>query len=81
MNQLKNVKIQNSETILSYFTRISQIKEKLEAIGDNVKEVEVGIATLNGIPRIHSFMEYIQEGISLLSTYYGKNAHKKNLSS
>ena len=27
-NQLKNVKIQNAETIQSYFTRVSQIKEK-----------------------------------------------------
>ena len=26
-NQLKNVKIQNDETIQSYFTRVSQIKE------------------------------------------------------
>ena len=26
-NQLKNVKIQNEETIQSYFTRVSQIKE------------------------------------------------------
>ena len=26
-NQLKNVKIQNSETMQSYFTRVSQIKE------------------------------------------------------
>ena len=26
-NQLKNVKIQNAETIQSYFTRVSQIKE------------------------------------------------------
>ena len=31
-NQLKNVKIQNSETILSFFTRVSQIKEQLEAV-------------------------------------------------
>ena len=30
-NQLKNVKIQNAETIQSYFTRVSQIKEQLEA--------------------------------------------------
>ena len=28
--QLKNVKIQNVETIQSYFTRVSQIKEQLE---------------------------------------------------
>ena len=30
--QLKNVKIQNAETIQSYFTRVSQIKEQLEAV-------------------------------------------------
>ena len=35
-NQLKNVKIQNSETIQSYFTRVAQIKEKLEADEENV---------------------------------------------
>ena len=29
---LKNVKIQNVETIQSYFTRVSQIKEQLEAV-------------------------------------------------
>ena len=28
-NQLKNVKIQNAETIQSYFTRVSQIKEQI----------------------------------------------------
>ena len=28
-NQLKNVKIHNSETIQSYFTRVAQIKEQL----------------------------------------------------
>ena len=31
--QLKNVKIQNAETIQSYFTSVSQIKEQLEAMG------------------------------------------------
>ena len=31
-NQLKNVKIHNAETIQSYFTRVSQIKEQLEAV-------------------------------------------------
>ena len=31
-NQLKNVKIHNSETIQSYFRRVSQIKEQLEAV-------------------------------------------------
>ena len=31
-NQLKNVKIQNAETIQSYFTGVSQIKEQLEEV-------------------------------------------------
>ena len=48
--QIKDVKIQIPERIQSYFTRISQIKEKLEAIGDNVEEVEADITTLNGLP-------------------------------
>ena len=34
--QLKDVKMQILESIQSYFTRISQIKEQLEAIEDNV---------------------------------------------
>ena len=35
-NQLKNTKIQNLETIQSYITRVSQIKEQLEAVEENV---------------------------------------------
>ena len=49
-NQLKNVKIQNAETIQSYFTRVSQIKEQPEAIEEEVQNVEVLITTLNGLP-------------------------------
>ena len=44
-NLLKNVKIQNAKTIQSYFTRVSQIKEQLEEV-----EEEVVITTLNGLP-------------------------------
>ena len=47
--QLKNVKIQNAETIHSYFTRVSQIKEQLVVIKE-VKNAEVVISTLNGLP-------------------------------
>ena len=35
-NQLKSVKIQKDETMQSYFTRVSKVKEKLEAIGDMI---------------------------------------------
>ena len=50
-NHLKSVKAQNSETMQSYFTRVSQIKEQLEAIGDMVEETKVLMTTLNGLPR------------------------------
>ena len=49
--QLKNVKIQNAETIQSYFTRVSQIKEKIEAVEEEVENTEVVISTLNGLPK------------------------------
>ena len=49
-NYLKNVKIQNAETMQSYFTRVSQIKKQLEAVKEEVNNAEVVIATLNGLP-------------------------------
>ena len=49
-NQLKNVNIQNVETIQSYFTRVSQIKEQIEAVKEEFKNEKVVIATLNGLP-------------------------------
>ena len=57
-NQLKNVKIQNSETIKYYFTRVSQIKEHLESVEENVKEGEIVMNTLNDLPR--SWDSFIQ---------------------
>ena len=39
-NQLKNVKIQNAETIQSYFTRVSQIKEQLEEVDEEVENAK-----------------------------------------
>ena len=44
-NQLKNVK-----TIQAYFTRVSQIKEQLETVEEEVENAEVVITTLNGLP-------------------------------
>ena len=49
-NQLKNVKIQNVETIHSYFTRVSQIKKQLEAVDEEMENGEIVITTLNGLP-------------------------------
>ena len=57
-NQLKNVKIQNAETIQSYFTRVSRIKEQLEAVDEEVENAEIVMTTLNGLPR--SWDSFIQ---------------------
>ena len=57
-NQLKNVKIQNAKTIQSYFTRVSQIKEQLEAVDEEVENVDIVMTTLNGLPR--SWDSFIQ---------------------
>ena len=59
-NQLKNVKIHNADTIQYYFIRISQIKEQLEAVDEEVENAEIVITTLNGLPRSwDSFMQVI----------------------
>jgi hypothetical protein len=56
--QLKSVKMQSSETIQSYFTRVSRIREQLESIGDTFEEAELVMTTLNGLPR--SWESFIQ---------------------
>jgi hypothetical protein len=38
--QLKNTKMQKGETVQDYFSRVSQFKEQLDAIGDNLDEDE-----------------------------------------
>ena len=57
-NQLKNVRIQNAETIQSYFTRVSQIREQLEAVDEEVENTEIVMTSLNGLPR--SWDSFIQ---------------------
>jgi hypothetical protein len=49
--QLKSIRMQKGETIQEYFSRISQFKEQLEAIGDTLDEDELIITTLNGLTR------------------------------
>ena len=67
-NQLKNVKIQNLETIQSHFTRVSKIKEKVEAIEDNVEEGYIVMTTLNCLPRLwNSFIQGICARRKLIS--------------
>ena len=67
--QLKDVKMHMSKSIQSYFTRVSQIKEELEAIGDNVEEPEVEMTILNGIPS--SWESFIQGICPRINPTYG----------
>ena len=59
-NQLKNVKIQNAETIQYYLKRASQIKEQLEAVDEEVENAQIVMTTLNGLPRS---WDYFIQGI------------------
>ena len=47
--QLKSTKMSKGESIQDYFTRVSQFKEKLEAIGDSLDEDELVMTALNGL--------------------------------
>ena len=49
-HQLRNVMMDKSRTVCSYFTRASHIKDQLVAIGDPVEEKELVLTTLNGFP-------------------------------
>ena len=79
--QLKDVKMQISKSIQSYFLRIYQIKKQPLAIGDNVEEEKVEITTLNGLPSSwESFIQVIcfirkltNRGLHIIrSSTYGK---------
>ena len=48
---MKNVKIQNEETLHSYLIRVSQIREQLEEVDEEVENAEIVMSTLNGLPR------------------------------
>ena len=49
--QLKSTKLSHGESIHDYFTRVSQFKEQLEAIGDKLDEDELVMTALNGLTR------------------------------
>ena len=48
---MNDVKIENAETIQSYFIRVSKIKEQLEAMEEEVENGEIVMNTLNGLLR------------------------------
>jgi len=49
-NQLRNMKMENSESVTSYLMRVSQIKDQRAVIGDVISDKELVTTTLNGFP-------------------------------
>ena len=68
-SQLKNVKIQKAETIQSYFTKVSQTKEQLEAVDEEVENTEIVMTNSNGLPRSwDSFIQGVYARINLVTS-------------
>jgi hypothetical protein len=57
-HQLKKVMMNKSDTVSTYFMRISQIKDQLEAIVDSMDDEEIVTTTLNGFP--YSWAAFVQ---------------------
>ena len=53
--QLISTKMSKGESIHEYFTRVSQLKEQLEAIEDKIDEIELVMTSLNGLTRPRDF--------------------------
>jgi hypothetical protein len=66
--QLKNAKMRKGEIVHNYFSRVSQFKEQLEAIGNNLDEDELIMTALNGLTRPWD---------AFVQTIYGKNVFKE----
>jgi hypothetical protein len=47
---LRNMKMENSESVTSYIMRVSHIRDELAAIGDVISKKELVTTTLNGVP-------------------------------
>ena len=76
---MKEVKIQNAETMQSYFTRVSQIKEQLEAVSE---EYISGDGHLEWPPKIMGFIHVrnvCQKEVITFSRLW-KSTHKKKIS-
>ena len=63
--QLKSTKMSHGESIQDYFTRVSQIKEQLESIGEKLDKYVMVMTSLNGLTRPSGFIhsnDVCQEG-------------------
>ena len=49
-NKLLNMKMTKYENVASYFMRITELRNRIKSSGDNLKENDFIMTTLNGIP-------------------------------
>ena len=49
-NKLLNMKMMKYENVASYFMRITELRNRIKSSGDNIKENDFIMTTLNGIP-------------------------------
>jgi hypothetical protein len=50
-NELRDMKMNDEDNITSYFVRISQLRDQLQAIGEIISEKELVNIVLNGLPK------------------------------
>lgn len=58
--KLVNIKIYIGEAIRTYFLRISEIKDQLATIGNNIDDLELSLIALRGLPiSLESFIQCV----------------------
>lgn len=67
-NQLCDIHISRSNTVASYFMMISQLRDQLKAIGENIVELKLVIVT---------FKELSNAWDSFISSIYGRIENSK----
>jgi hypothetical protein len=70
----------DDDSITSYFVRISQLRDQLQAIEEIISEKELVNIVLNGLPKTwDAFVASITQGRSILHLKsFGLAVHKKN---
>ena len=58
--QLCSIKMTNSDSMDTYFMKVSQLRDQLKSIGDLIEDVEFFIINLNGLP---SSWEYFIQSV------------------
>jgi hypothetical protein len=57
-NQLHCIMMTMSDSVSTYFMKVSQLRDQLKAIGDTIDDVELVTVILNGLP--YSWESFVQ---------------------